>query len=290
MTDFMPPPALPPSHALLVPRPRRWWAIIDVVLFWLLFVSMFLPFARSRSHYGWGNSLGGELTGWQVAIEVFPALFALGGMGILFHFELRRPSRFRTPLHAFCTELFRLHLIAVTGLFLGIADGAGPLLGETKPLDGATLGLSALGLMAILQLCRLAAFGGLWRLLKRLYRRPPWKRWNWWLFPTVLGGGLVGIGAILFTVFFTNECVREFKRADRAKEVYQWCVMVASRSRCRRPDRPRVRQQRRPEFRRAVQALGRVLSQCRSYGRMSIVRENRRGTCAALSARGGEWS
>lgn len=226
MTDFMPPPALPPSHAMLVPRPRRWWAIIDVVLFWLLFVAMFLPFARSHSHYGWGKSLGSEPTGWRLAIDVFPILFTLGGMGILFHFELRRPSRFRTPLQAFCTELFRLHLIVVTGLFLGIADGNGLLFREAKPLAGAILGLSALGLMAVLGFFRLIAFGGLWRLLKRLYRRPPWKRWNWWLLPTVIGGGLVGIGAILLAVFFTNECAKEFERADTATEVYQGCVRV----------------------------------------------------------------
>jgi hypothetical protein len=224
MTDIMPPAALPPSHALLVPRPRRWWAIVDVVLFWLLFVAMFLPFAEDGG-YRWSRVSDRDPTGWQLAIDVFPILFTLGGMGILFHFELRRQSRFRSPLHAFSAELFRLHLIVFTGLMLGISY-EGPLLGEAKPLEGAALGLSALGLMAILQVCRLIAFGGLWRLLRRLYRRPPWKRWNWWLLPTVLGGGLVGIGAILLFVFFANECVREFERVDSEIDVYRGCVMV----------------------------------------------------------------
>lgn len=202
-------PILLASHALLVPRPGGLWAILDLVFFWGMIVSLFLPFARG---HGYQDYLGREtVTGVQLAFHFPPLLMAIVALGVLVHAGLRRHPDHRTPLEAFAIELLRLHLILGTGLLLGTV-GSGPLTGQdTKVHFGAYIVLVATGVMLVLQLGRMVAFGGLFRLVRSLRRRPPWKHWNWWLFSLAVPVGLIVLAGLGLMTFALITVISEFR-------------------------------------------------------------------------------
>lgn len=191
---------------LLVRPPWRWLPVTQLVLLALFLLTLFLPFVTEH-HYSWFSKEEyveppKTFTGWEIVFKSWP-LWPLLAMVVVFVIkDAARPVGRRSALHAVGLELLRLHIVFGTLMLLCLW----PFLRFFVTIDRevGSWGLVLLGAVALLQWASMMRYGGLTILVRQWIRRPPWRRWNRWLFPAAALNLLVavaGMGLVACSLF-----------------------------------------------------------------------------------------